>query len=217
MAGMGVRRSADRYRTRTPGIETWHSFSFGPHYDPANTSYGVLLLHDEHRLAPGAGFGPHLHRELDIVTWVVEGELVHEDERGTATVPAGHYQRLVAGAGSVHAERAGGHGARFVQLWLAPAGEPASYEHGVLPPGGLTRQDGTRICVANVHTGAELVLPQAPLLHLFVGSGSVVLGDGTALEQGDAARLPGGPRAVVRARTAAQVLLVAMHSLKPPE
>lgn len=76
-----VRRSIDRYRGGEPGtgVETFHAFSFGPHYDPDNLRFGAVLACNEERLAPGAGFDEHPHSHTEIVTWVVEGELTHRD------------------------------------------------------------------------------------------------------------------------------------------
>jgi redox-sensitive bicupin YhaK (pirin superfamily) len=207
-----VRRSGERFLTRTPGVETRHSFSFGRHYDPANTSYGPLLLHDEHRLEPCAGFDPHPHRDLDIVTWVLDGTLLHEHDDVTTTVPAGGWQRLVTGPGAVtHAERAGPGGARFVQLWLAPLPAEPAYRHGVAPDGRLVaRADGTAVHVLRLQQGQQQVLPRAPRLHVFVGRGVVDVG-ATRLQAGDCARLDAEATGTVRVRGAGELLVVEMH------
>src|SRR5688500_12141960 len=124
-----VHRNADRFVSRSPGVETRHSFSFGPHYDPTNTSLGPLVLHDEHRLDPGCGFGPHPHAGVEVVSWVLEGALVHEDDEGQRVeLGPGGLQHLSAGGGTVHAERAGDVPTRFVQAWLLsdrPAAPPS--------------------------------------------------------------------------------------------
>jgi redox-sensitive bicupin YhaK (pirin superfamily) len=126
--------SRDRYRggDADAGIETLHAFSFGWHYDPDNVRFGALIACNEERLAPGAGFEEHPHRDMEIVTWVVEGELTHRDSTGRATVVRpGDLQRLSAGRGVRHVERNdAGKPLRFVQMWLVPTvpgGEP-SYE-----------------------------------------------------------------------------------------
>jgi redox-sensitive bicupin YhaK (pirin superfamily) len=75
---MDVRRARDRFRTVAPGLDSRHSFSYGPHYDPDNLGFGVLMAHNEDRLAPGAGYDRHAHRGIDIVTWVLSGTLEHE-------------------------------------------------------------------------------------------------------------------------------------------
>ena len=76
-----VRRATNRTRIEQPGIVTWHSFSAGPHYDPSNISFGALIAHDEHLLAAAAGFPKHAHRGVDIVSWVLDGELRHNGRR----------------------------------------------------------------------------------------------------------------------------------------
>lgn len=77
-----VMRSDERPRTRLPWLDARHCFSFGHHYDPANTHHGLLLVSNDDVIAPGQGFGQHSHRDMEIVTWVLEGALEHEDGMG---------------------------------------------------------------------------------------------------------------------------------------
>lgn len=129
-----VRRAADRYEGGDPaaGITTRHAFSFGSFYDPDNLRFGPVLACNEEVLAAGAGFDEHPHSHTEIVTWVFEGELTHQDSTGEkGLVRAGDVQRLSAGSGARHVERNDGDGRlRFVQMWLAPlaAGGEPSYE-----------------------------------------------------------------------------------------
>ncbi|MDT3400046.1 pirin family protein, partial [Streptomyces sp. B1866] len=128
---MRVQRSGERFTGGDgAGVVTRHAFSFGRFYDPDNVRFGPLVACNEEQLAPGAGFDPHPHRDVELVTWVVEGELLHEDSAGHRTVVRpGDLQRLSAGCGVRHAERNAGSGPlRFVQMWLTPyeaGGEPA--------------------------------------------------------------------------------------------
>ena len=129
-----VRRSADRARTRIPWLDSRHSFSFGPHYDPANTHHGLLLVNNDDVVAPGTGFETHPHRDMEIVTWVLRGSLVHQDSTGhTGVVYPGLAQRMSAGTGILHSEKndswrvSGGSDAarhdepvHFVQMWVVP-------------------------------------------------------------------------------------------------
>jgi quercetin 2,3-dioxygenase len=120
-----VHRAADRHRSAPgPGIETRHAFSFSGHYDPDNTHFGSLLACNEETLAVGAGFGPHRHRDTEIVTWVLDGALAHRDDRGHASVVRpGRLQYLSAGGGVEHTEgNVGGarQPVRFLQFWLQP-------------------------------------------------------------------------------------------------
>lgn len=135
-----IRRAADRFVTRGPGTDSRHSFSFARHYDPENVAHGLLLVHNEDRVAPGAGYDTHPHADTEIVTWVLSGSLRHEDSSGHAGVlRPGQVQLLSAGSGVRHAERnaaaaPGGYDAaepvRFVQMWVPPdePGLPPSYQ-----------------------------------------------------------------------------------------
>ena len=78
-----VRRSADRPATKIDWLDSKHSFSFGGHYDPANTRFGLLLVNNDDIVAPGSGFGTHPHRDMEIVTWVLAAQLEHQDSRAT--------------------------------------------------------------------------------------------------------------------------------------
>lgn len=204
--------ATDRAVTRAPGVELWHALSSGHHYDPANTSYGPLVAHDEIVLARGAGFPAHRHRDLDVVTWVLDGELVHEDDLGPpARLGPGTVQVLHTGSGVAHAETAGAAGARFVQAWLVPdvlGARPscrravpvlASVLSAVAGAGTPLPLDGdAALLVGRPGAGTELALPAARHLHLHVTRGVVIV-DGAVLGPGDALRRDGGGgRSVVR-------------------
>jgi redox-sensitive bicupin YhaK (pirin superfamily) len=129
--GVGIRRSDERFRTRTGWLDSRHSFSFGPHYDPANTGFGALLVSNDDRVAPGTGFDTHPHRDMEIVTWVLEGALVHQDSTGrNGVIHPGLAQRMSAGTGILHSEKndswtlTGGprhdEPVHFVEMWVLP-------------------------------------------------------------------------------------------------
>ncbi len=188
---MDVRRAGQRYPGGQPddGITSRHAFSFGPHYDPDNLRFGPLVACNEEWLAPGAGFPEHPHREVEIVTWVVEGELAHHDDAGhTGTVPAGRTQWLSAGSGVRHSERnaSGEHPCRFVQMWLEPAESGGAPAYGTLdaPIVRTPRLPGATLRIAR----GDLALPPARLVYLHVVRGQVRLGT-ERLGPGDAARL----------------------------
>jgi quercetin 2,3-dioxygenase len=129
-SSMVLRRAADRYVTATDGIQSWHCFSFGAHYDPANTGCGPLVALNDIAVQPGSGFAPHRHSDVEIVTWVMSGVLHHEDSTGhRGDIAPGVIQRLSAGSGVLHTETAAEPtpGAdkelgptRFIQMWVAP-------------------------------------------------------------------------------------------------
>lgn len=199
-----IRRGTDRYLTRGDGYFTRHSFSFGGHYDPDNVAFGPLVCHDDHRLKAGRGFEEHRHRDVEIVTWVLSGSLLHRDSEGhTATVLPGEVQVLSAGAGVTHAEIAGPEGqVRFVQAWLTPdePGTPPAYsvtpvdlEAGRLTP---VTQVGRRatLLVARLGSGDAVTLPDAPLVHVFVAGGALTRSSlAEPLADGDAFRITRTP------------------------
>lgn len=125
-----IRRAADRARTSTPWLESHHSFSFGPHHDPANTHHGLLLVNNDDIVEPGTGFDTHPHRDMEIVTWVLDGSLVHQDSTGhSGVIYPGLAQRMSAGRGILHSEKNDSwtlHGEKhtepvhFVQMWVLP-------------------------------------------------------------------------------------------------
>lgn len=226
-----VRRAADRTTTTAPGVVTRHSFSFGRHYDPANTGHGLLVAHNDERVLPGHGFAAHPHRDVEIVTWVVSGTLRHEDEHGgRQTVGAGSVQVLSAGSGVRHAEgnhAEAGPDLRFVQMWLRPSrpGTVPAYSVAAAPPGrwvplasGLPDHPATAHplplgCPATLHlarltAGETATLPRAAFVHVFVVSGEIDL-SGEHLAAADAARLTGvaGHRLELCARTDAHLLV----------
>jgi quercetin 2,3-dioxygenase len=135
-----VRRAESRATTRADGLVSRHSFSFGPHYDPGDVGHAVLVAHNDDRVEAGAGYDTHPHRDLEIVTWVLDGGLRHEDSEGHGgVVVPGLLQRLSAGSGVRHAEHhdvASGPTVRFVQMWVLPdePGLTPSYaQHDVGP------------------------------------------------------------------------------------
>ncbi|QBR93023.1 pirin family protein [Nocardioides euryhalodurans] len=218
-----LRRGTRRLVSREAGRETFHSFSFGPHYDPANLAHGPLVCHDEHRLEPGAGFPDHRHTDLEIVTWVVSGELVHD---GTSVLRAGQVAVQSAGSGVVHSEVAGGEAVRFVQAWLRPdavGGTPSrevaevSYVDGALTPvageGSALPVGvaGATLAAGRLREGDAVTLPQAPLLHAFVVTGRL-LGDDGALDAGDALRLTAEPGPTLTAAEDAELLVWTFHA-----
>lgn len=125
-----VRRAGERKHTAIDWLDSRHSFSFGRHYDPANTHFGLLLVNNDDVVRAGMGFETHPHRDMEIVTWVLDGSLVHQDSQGNSgVIYPGLAQRMSAGTGIQHSEkndswRLGGgqhdHDVHFVQMWIPP-------------------------------------------------------------------------------------------------
>ncbi|MFG2827979.1 pirin family protein [Streptomyces sp. NPDC048434] len=195
------------------GIESLHAFSFGPHFEPDNLRFGALIACNEERLTAGAGFDEHPHRDTEIVTWVVEGELTHRDSAGhETTVRPGDLQRLSSAGGVRHVERNdGGQPLCFVQMWLAPlefGGEP-SYEvvrgiadgtpYAVAPAGALLH-------LRRLAEGERTAVPDAERAYVHVVRGAVRIG-AERLEAGDAARITDGAGLELRGLTAAECLV----------
>ncbi len=126
-----IRRAEDRFASRYSWLDSKHSFSFSRHWDPGNTHHGVLMVNNDDVVAPGAGFETHPHRDMEIVTWVLQGSLVHQDSTGhSGVIYPGLAQRMSAGTGILHSEKndswklQGGpthsEPVRFVQMWVVP-------------------------------------------------------------------------------------------------
>ncbi|MEI2732388.1 MAG: pirin family protein [Dermatophilaceae bacterium] len=155
-----LRRASDRLVTTTGWLDSKHSFAFGYHRDPGNTHHGLLLVNNDDVLAPGRGFDTHPHRDMEIVTWVLRGSLVHQDSEGHAgIIYPGLAQRMSAGTGILHSEKNDSwrfdttHDAHtdpvhFVQMWVVPddRGLDPGYEQLEL---AATDLDGRLAVVAN--------------------------------------------------------------------
>ena len=233
---MRVYAGSERFTTRLPDRVTHCSFSFGDFYDPENVSFGPLQAFNEHRLSWGAGYPDHPHSDVELVTWVMHGKLVHTDSLGHQSVlPAGTVQVQSAGTGITHAEFAdtSAEPTRFVQSWLTPdeRGQvPARFlasglsapglvavagEGGQLPIGVA----GATLWVGELTPGQAHPVPASPRHHLFVTGGSTMLvvppsvgpTHGTlVLEAGDAVRLSDADQIeamTLEAITPSQVLL----------
>lgn len=199
-----VRRSGDRFETRRDRITTRHSFSYGDHYDPTNVGFGALLAINEERLAPGAGYAPHRHADVEIVTWVLEGVLAHEDTTGHGgEVPPGVAQRLSAGSGAEHTERNASdvEPLRFVQMMLASRHEDGpEYAVATVPEGEgvLETVDvhaDARLLVVRPE-GGSMALAQAPRVLVHVTTGSIEVG-ADVLDAGDELRATDEPGLVL--------------------
>lgn len=230
MAPIDVRSAASRFHTDLGWLNSWHCFSFGHHYDPANVGHGLLLVSNDDVVAPGQGFGTHPHRDMEIVTWVLSGELAHRDSTGTdGVIYPGLAQRMSAGTGISHSEMNArtDQPVHFVQMWVPPdtRGVTPSYEQvdlgdqlaaggWVMVASGDEREAGVfihqhdaRLLVARVREDEQLEVPAAPHGHVFVATGSAQLAQ-HELAAGDAARLTAaGTLALVGGAEGAEVLV----------
>ena len=231
MNPVDVRRAGTRPHTKMGWLDSWHSFSFGRHYDPANTHHGLLLVNNDDRVAPASGFPTHFHRDMEIVTWVLSGRLEHRDSEGNhGELYPGLAQRMSAGTGIEHSEMnpSPSEEVHFVQMWVPPDtdGLAPGYEqrdiNAELHKGGLRaiasgqRHDGA-IAIQQrdaVLWGARLrpdeatSVPGGVQVHLFVAAGDVDLEDAGALGAGDAVRLSNaGELALTAGASGAEILV----------
>ena len=129
---MILRRANQRFHSQLDWLDSWHSFSFGSHQDPNWMGFGPLRVINDDTIAAGKGFGMHPHRDMEIVTVMVDGDLTHADSMGnTEVLRAGEVQRMSAGTGIVHSEmNQTGAPCRLLQIWIEPAqlGIPPAYE-----------------------------------------------------------------------------------------
>ena len=160
-----VRRADERFKSNFGWLDSKHSFSFGQHFDRGNTHHGLLLVNNDDVVDPGTGFETHPHHDMEIVTWVLQGSLVHQDSTGhNGVIYPGLAQRMSAGRGILHSEkndswRLGGATHRdpvhFVQMWVVPdeSGITPGYEQleiddellkgGLVPvASGMDKHDG---------------------------------------------------------------------------
>ena len=146
-----IRRAEGRFATRIDWLDSKHSFSFSHHHDPTNTHHGLLLVNNDDIVTPDAGFDTHPHRDMEIVTWVVRGSLVHQDSEGNnGVIYPGLAQRMSAGTGILHSEKndswrhdMGNYEAepvRFIQMWVLPdeRGIQPGYQQEELAEADLT-------------------------------------------------------------------------------
>ena len=228
-----IRKANERGRSQTSWLDSRHSFSFGNYYDPEFMGISVLRVINDDRVAPGAGFDTHGHRDMEIISYVLEGALQHKDSMGNGSViRAGDVQRMSAGTGVRHSEFNASTDApvHFLQIWILPDAEgiAPSYEQRSFREasgaGGfqvLASPDG-RDGSLRVHQDAILYrarlpggastsqeLEEAGSGYLHVVSGAVEVA-GMALGDGDAAAVVAENSVTITAGGPSEVLLFAL-------
>ena len=192
-----LRRADQRFHTVGDGVQTWHSFSYGVHYDPDQIGFGPLMAINVEHVEPGRGYDVHDHADVEIVTWVLEGVLRHEDSTGHAgDVRPGTAQRLSAGSGVRHSERNGSTDEPlvFVQMMLRSDhdGEPDYAQVDVAPVAGtlaptVSVHADAELLALRLGAGQDVVVPTAARC-LVVVTGGGLSADGEDLEAGDEIR-----------------------------
>ncbi len=223
-----LRPAAERGAADHGWLDTRHTFSFANYYDPRHMGFRALRVINDDRVAPGAGFPTHPHRDMEILTWVVEGAIAHRDSMGHgAVVRASELQRMTAGTGVTHSEfnASGTDPLRFLQIWIVPEarGLEPGYEQRPFGPdatrgrlrlvaspdgadGSLTLHQDARLYVTRLPPGAQVEHTLAPGRHAWVqvARGAVRLGDLT-LREGDGAALSDEPAVRLEGLAAADV------------
>jgi redox-sensitive bicupin YhaK (pirin superfamily) len=207
-----IRRSGERGHAQHGWLESYHSFSFADYFDPEHVEFGPLRVINEDRVQPGAGFATHGHRDMEIISYVLAGELAHKDSMGNgSTIRPGDVQRMSAGAGVRHSEFNASKTelVHFLQIWIRPdtEGLEPGYEQKRFEPaekrGRLRliaspdRAEGSVLIHQDAHVyaglfdGAEqarLEVPPGRQLYVHVARGALAA-NGTALAAGDALKL----------------------------
>jgi redox-sensitive bicupin YhaK (pirin superfamily) len=225
-----LRKSSDRGHADHGWLDSHHSFSFADYHDPAHMGFGPLRVINEDRVQPGKGFGTHGHRDMEIISYVLDGQLEHKDSMGNGSIIVpGDVQRMSAGRGVQHSEYNPSPTAsvHFLQIWILPkyTGIDPGYEQKhvssadksgrlrlIASPDGrdgsvTIHQDAA--VYATLMDGADALRHELPAgrrayVHVVRGSASV---NGTSLAAGDAAKLVGEKSVVLDGATAAEILL----------
>ncbi len=212
MTTIDIRPAAERFVTELDWLDSKHSFSFGHHRDPGNVGHGLLVVNNDDVVRAGTGFGTHPHRDMEIVTWVLSGQLEHRDSAGNhGIIYPGLAQRMSAGTGITHSEHNASQDedVHFLQMWVLPdrTGIEPGYEQvdvsDQLAQGGLIpiasgkghdnavtiHQRDAVLWGGRLGPGERVDVPEQRHVHLFVAVGSGTLDPGGDLTAGDAARL----------------------------
>jgi redox-sensitive bicupin YhaK (pirin superfamily) len=207
-----IRRKEHRFNTDISWLKSRHCFSFGSHYDRSNTHHGLLLVSNDDIVRAGTGFSTHPHQDMEIVTWVLDGELEHKDSEGNkGIIYPGLAQRMSAGTGIWHSEMnpSVNKDVHFIQMWVLPDTESVKpgYEqldiNAELGKGGLVpiasgrghsaaiaiRQKDAVLWGGRLKKDEVARLPDARHVHLYVAKGGVDLEGAGALSAGDSVRL----------------------------
>ena len=227
-----MRRASTRGATRIGWLDSHHSFSFGGYSDPRNTHHGLLLVSNDDIVKPNTGFQTHPHQDMEIVTWVLDGELEHKDTLGNhGVIYPGLAQRMSAGRGIWHSEKNNTLDApvHFIQMRVLPDSEGVDpgYQqldiNSELDKGGLVpiasgrghhaaiaiRQKGAVLWGGRLKPGETVSVPDGLFVHLYVARGGANLENAGYLEKGDAVRLTaaGAPKLTADPVAGAEVLM----------
>jgi quercetin 2,3-dioxygenase len=227
---MQIRRSQDRGHANRGWLDSYHSFSFANYYDPNWMGFSVLRVINEDRVMPAQGFGTHSHDNMEIITYVLQGELAHKDSMGNVeTIKQGHVQRMTAGTGVSHSEfnASDSEPVHLLQIWILPnqQGLKPSYEDGFFTDeqklnqwcllasekgeqGSLIVHQDMQLFASKLSERNTLnyALKEGRSAYLQVASGSVEIA-GEPLKEGDAAMFDAAETIEIKAISQAEILL----------
>ncbi|MFA7061748.1 MAG: pirin family protein [Pedobacter sp.] len=225
-----IRKATERGHADNGWLNTYHTFSFAGYYDQKHMGFRDLRVINEDRVQPKEGFPTHPHRDMEIITYVLEGALEHKDSMGNGSViRPGEVQRMSAGTGITHSEfnHSGSELVHFLQIWILPEkdGVTPSYEQTFFPDeekrknlqliasrdgrnGSVTINQDVNLYAALIEPGEEIahVIPEGRYAWLQVARGSVEI-NGNHLEQGDGAAVSDDNQLIVTGKETAEVLL----------
>jgi quercetin 2,3-dioxygenase len=228
-----LRPARERGHADLGWLDSWHTFSFADYHDPREMGFGTLRVLNDDRVAPGSGFPTHGHRDMEIITWVLEGALEHQDSAGGGSViRPGEVQRMTAGRGIRHSEYnpSRTEATHLLQIWILPEeqGLPPGYEQKAIPPeemagrlrliasrdgreGSVTLHQDTDVYAARLAAGEQVFHTPAPgrLAYVHVARGEVGL-NGRRLAEGDGAKVGAAEALGLRGLGAAELLLFDM-------
>lgn len=223
-----VLRAAERGHTQTDWLDSRHSFSFGGYRDPERMGFRSLRVINDDRVIPSGGFATHGHRDMEILTWVLEGSIAHRDSMGNVqTIPAGEMQVMSAGSGVTHSEYNPSDDAelRFLQIWIEPDRDGLDPSYGQAPlqagenawtlaaspdgrEGSLRVHQDVELHAATLEPGRSLEygVRAGRSVFLHVATGEVDC-DGERLEEGSGLMLSGEPSLEITGAARARLLL----------
>lgn len=228
-----IRKAEDRGHFNHGWLDTYHTFSFDQYYDPSHMHFGSLRVINEDRVAPGHGFPKHSHRDMEIITYVLEGELAHSDSMGNgSTIKPGEVQRMTAGTGVAHSEAnpSPTEAVHLLQIWIMPNARELQpgYEQKMFPDelkqgklcliasqdgreGSVTIHQDTDVYSAKLDSGQQVTHPLKEKRNawLQVARGAVAV-NGVDLKQGDGAAIKDEANVEIGSSEPAEVLLFDM-------
>jgi len=222
--------SSERFHTEAGWLDSHHSFSFADHYDPERLGFRALRVINDDRVQPARGFGSHSHRDMEIITYVLSGELAHKDSMGNGSIiRPGEVQRMSAGTGVVHSEMnpSRTEPVHFLQIWVVPdrSGHEPGYEQKLFPD--AERRGKLRVVASPDGRDGSVTIHQDALVHasllergervsyslpstrhawVHVARGTVDV-NGQSLREGDGAAISDEDRLDLTARESSEVLL----------